>query len=120
MKIKEIAFTIYAVSDMKKAKEFYEGLLGLVPGTEFNTDGWTEYDIAGGTFALGCWPDNWKPSPDGAAVAFEVEDFNGAIEELKKAGVQFKIEPSDYPTCQMAVAKDPDGNHVCIHQRKNK
>ncbi len=55
--IKDIAFTVYAVTDMKKSKAFYEGILGLVPGQEFNSDTWTEYDLGAGTFALGCSPD---------------------------------------------------------------
>lgn len=118
MKIKEIAFTVYAVNDMKKAKEFYEGILGLVPGSEFNSDMWTEYEVGTGIFALGCMPDQWKTSPDGASVAFEVEDFEEAAKKLKDSGCQFKIEPSEFPTCHMAVVKDPDGNHVLIHKRK--
>ncbi len=118
MKIKEIAFTVYAVNDMKKAKEFYEGVLGLVPGSEFNSDTWTEYEVGTGIFALGCAPEQWKTSPDGASVAFEVEDFEEAAKNLKDAGAEFKIEPSEFPTCHMAVVKDPDGNHVLIHKRK--
>ena len=118
--IKEIAYTVYAVNDMKKAKAFYEGILGLVPGTEFNSDSWTEYNLGEGTFALGCAPDTWKPSEDGASIAFEVDDFDKTIADLKAKNVTFKMEPGSYPTCSMAVIKDPDNNNVLIHQRKAK
>jgi catechol 2,3-dioxygenase-like lactoylglutathione lyase family enzyme len=116
--IKDIAFTIYAVTDMKKAKEFYEGILGLVPGKEFNSDQWTEYDLGSGTFALGCAPDQWKPSEDGAVVAFEVDDFDAAIQKLKDNNVEFKLEPQHFPTCSMAVVRDPDRNMITIHKKK--
>ena len=44
--IKEIAFTIYAVSDMKVSRKFYEEVLGLVPSTDFqNSDFWVEYTV---------------------------------------------------------------------------
>jgi len=122
--IKEISFTVYAVTDMKKSKAFYEDVLGLVPSTEFNSDSWTEYNIgdgaAGGTFAIGCSPENWKPSEDGASIAFEVDDFDKTIADLKAKNVTFKMEPGSFPTCSMAVVKDPDNNNVLIHKRKAK
>lgn len=120
MKIKNIAFTVYAVNDMAKAKVFYEGVLGLFPSTAFNSEQWTEYDLGEGTFALGCAPDSWRPSEEGATVAFEVENFDEAIAKLREAGTEFKLEPQEYPTCQMAVVRDPDRNNVLIHQIKTK
>jgi len=48
MKITEVAFFAYAVSDMKKARAFYEGVLGLKPNSEYDGSGnaqWVEYDI---------------------------------------------------------------------------
>ncbi len=118
--IKEIGFTIYAVSDIAKARAFYEGILGLVPSAAYPVtpeSKWIEYDIGAGTFAIGR-SDDWKPSTDGATVAFEVDDFDGAIAKLKEAGVEFKMEGMDFPTCHMAVIKDPDNSNVLIHKRK--
>jgi predicted enzyme related to lactoylglutathione lyase len=120
--IKEIAFTIYAVSDMAKSRAFYEGVLGLVPSDEFPVTPeslWIEYNIGAGTFALGR-SDDWKPSEDGAVIAFEVDDFDATIATLKEADTTFKIEPMDFPTCHMAVVNDPDKNKVTIHKRKAK
>lgn len=119
--IKEIAFTVYAVTDMKKSRAFYEGVLGLVPSEEFGADqenpSWIEYNLGEGTFSIGCSPD-WKPSQDGASVGFEVDDFETFTAGLKEKGVVFKMEPMEFPTCHMAVVKDPDLNNVLIHQRK--
>jgi predicted enzyme related to lactoylglutathione lyase len=120
--IKDMAFTVYAVNDIAKAREFYEGLLGLIPGDEFppkEGTSWIEYNVGTGAFAIGYAPDQWKPSADGASVAFEVDDFEGMIKKLKDANCSFKIEPMEFPTCHMAVVLDPDGSSVGIHKKKH-
>lgn len=120
MKINEIAFTCYAVTDMAKSRAFYEGILGLAPTTVHGDENcesqWVEYEIASGAFSLGKNA-AFKPSPEGASVAFEVEDFDAAIKQLKDAGVPFKIEPMQTPVCRLAMVLDPDGSAVCIHKR---
>ncbi len=116
----EIAFTVYAVTDMKKSRAFYEGALGLTPSTEFpatEESAWIEYSIGSGTLSIGCSPD-WKPSEDGAVVALEANDFEAVVKVLKEHNVSFKLEPQDFPTCHMAVINDPDNNRVLIHKRK--
>ena len=50
---------------MKRAREFYEGVLGLKPTMESAGGLWVEYDIGSGTLAIGCYGDAWKPSADG-------------------------------------------------------
>jgi predicted enzyme related to lactoylglutathione lyase len=56
VQIIEIAFTGYSVTDMKRAKGFYEGLLGLKKSRAFGQhageDQWVEYDIGAGCLAL--------------------------------------------------------------------
>jgi len=56
MKITEIAFTGYAVTDMKRARAFYEGVLGLKKSRGFGEkpeeEQWVEYDIGPGCLAL--------------------------------------------------------------------
>ena len=120
MFIKEIAFSVYAVTDIKKSRAFYEGILDLIPSSEFpatDESAWIEYNIGSGTLAIGCSPD-WKPSTDGASTALEVEDFDKAVEKLKAAGVSFFMEPQSFPTCNMAVINDPDKNKIVIHKKK--
>jgi predicted enzyme related to lactoylglutathione lyase len=120
MKITEIAFTCYPVTDMARARSFYEDLLGLTPTmvheSEDGSTAWTEYEIGSGAFSLGKWGE-WKPTAEGASVAFEVDDFDAAIAMLKEAGVPFKMEPFPTPVCRMAFVLDPDGSAVCIHKR---
>ncbi len=118
--IKDIAFTVYAVTDIEKARAFYEGILGLIPGSEFDgskNPSWIEYNVGSGVFAVGSSPD-WKPSEDGAVIAFEVENFEEMVQKLKDANIPFKLEPQSFPTCHMTVVSDPDKNRVLIHKKK--
>lgn len=119
LKISEIAFSCYPVTDMARARAFYEGVLGLKPSMAHGEPGgmqWTEYDLGSGTLALGCAP-GWLPSADGCCVGLEVEDFAATIAQLKAAGVRFKLEPFPTPVCQMAFIFDPDNNVLCVHKR---
>lgn len=121
MKVNEIAFSCYAVTDMARARSFYEGVLNLKPTTIHNSEHgqWTEYEFGPYALAIGSSP-MFKPSPDGCSVALEVEDFPAAVAQLKAHNVKFRIEPMDTPVCSMTMIYDPDGNSVCIHKRKAK
>jgi predicted enzyme related to lactoylglutathione lyase len=120
MQVTEIAFSIYPVTDLKRARSFYEGTLGLKPGMvyEGDTEGYIEYEIGPGVLAIGAGAQMFKPSCDGGAVALEVEDFDAAIKELRAFGSKFVLEPMDFPGCRMATILDPDGNTLTIHRRK--
>lgn len=119
MKILEIAFSCYPVTDIPRARAFYEGVLGLKVTMESKLENahWIEYDIGSGTMAIGSAP-GMNPSQDGCSVSLEVEDFEAAMAELKAASVPFKFGPIDTPVCHMAFVRDPDGNLVGIHKRK--
>ena len=117
MKIKNIAFVGIPVTDMKRAREFYEGVLGLETSDEMGHGKWVEYDLGPVTIGVGCHP-AWKPSREGTTVAFEVEDIDAAIAKLKERGVTFDLEKSETPVCWMAQFRDPDGNKLVVHKRK--
>lgn len=124
MNIREIAFTAYPVTDILRAREFYENLLGLSPGEiDHEVEGmpgkfWIEYDVAGATFAIS---NTWEPSKDGGgpSIAFEVDDFDASVAQLKEAGVTFLAERIDSPVCCFALILDPDGNGITIHKRND-
>jgi catechol 2,3-dioxygenase-like lactoylglutathione lyase family enzyme len=52
MKAKRIAFTGIPVTDMKRARAFYEGVLGLKVSSEFGEGVWVEYEIGPDTLAI--------------------------------------------------------------------
>ncbi len=121
MKVTEIAFSCYPVTDMARAREFYESVLGLKPTMAHGEAGgmqWTEYEIGPGALALMAGVAAWQPTEQGCSVALEVEDFDQAIAHLKMNHVKFKMEPFPTPVCEMAFIFDPDGNTVGIHKRK--
>ena len=115
--IQSIAFFVYPVADMKRARDFYERVLDLKAGSNFN-DEWIEYDIAGVTFAITTMDTNHRPAAKGPVIAFEVDDLASAVARLKAAGVRFVQENVESPVCRSAVVLDPDGNEIIIHKRK--
>ena len=119
LKVIELAFCSYAVTDIKRSRAFYEGVLNLNPTTVVE-DRWVEYEFGPYALAIGCAPGMFKPSPDGCTAALEVEDFDAAIKQLRESSVPFRMEPMDCPSCRMAMVFDPDGNTVCIHKRNPK
>ncbi len=120
IQITAIAFTGYPVTDMPRARAFYEQVLGLKSSAVFEHEGrhWIEYDLGAATLAItNMSAEKWKPSSDGPSVALEVADFAAAVAHLRAAGVPFQLEPMDSGVCRLAVVSDPDGNAVTIHQR---
>lgn len=118
-KVIEFAFTGYSITDVPRARQFYENVLNLKPASVFEHEGrmWIEYEIGPHTLAITNQSEDWKPSPNGGGVALEVEDFDAAIAHLKEKGVKFYFEPFASPVCRMAIVSDPDGNSICIHKR---
>jgi len=119
MKVTEIAFTGTPVTDMKRSRAFYEGVLGFKNTMESAGGTWVEYDFGNGTFAIGCYGDVWKPSSDGTCIAFEVEDVDAEIANLRSKGVRIVLEPTNSPVCRFGMICDPDGNKIMIHKRNN-
>jgi predicted enzyme related to lactoylglutathione lyase len=118
MKIKNIAFVGIPVRDMKRAREFYEGVLGLEVADEMMGGNWVEYAIGENTLAIASIGDQWTPSNEGTAGALEMEDFDETIKQLKDRQIVFNAEPFETPCCHMAVVQDPDGNKLIIHKLK--
>lgn len=118
MKITGIGFVGVPVTDLKRARAFYENVLGLKISDEMMGGKWIEYAVGDETLAIANVGDTWKPSDQGAGPAFEVENFDDAIKRLKDRHVRFAAEPFETPCCHMAVIQDPDGNKLMIHKLK--
>ncbi|PYK38048.1 MAG: glyoxalase [Verrucomicrobia bacterium] len=118
MKIKSIGFVAIPVTDIKRARCFYEDVLGLKVSEEMMGGKWIEYAAGDDMLAIANVGDQWRPSDQGTGAALEVEDFEEAIERLKDRHVRFAAEPFETPCCHMAVVQDPDGNKVIIHKLK--
>ncbi|MDP9254834.1 MAG: VOC family protein [Verrucomicrobiota bacterium] len=118
MKATAIGFVAIPVTDMERAREFYEGVLGLKESGRFMDSQWIEYGVGKDTLAIASISDSWTPSDQGTGAALEMEDFDEAIAELKKANVAFAAEAFESPVCHMAIVQDPDGNKIMIHKLK--
>jgi predicted enzyme related to lactoylglutathione lyase len=118
MKVKKIGFVAIPVTDIKRARAFYEGVLGLEAAEQMMDGQWVEYAVGGETLAIANMGDRWMPSDQGTGAALEVENFDEAIEKLKVAVIRFAAEPFETPCCHMAVVQDPDGNKIIIHKLK--
>lgn len=117
MKYREIAFVGYPVTDMARARKFYEEVLGLTEFQEFG-DSFIEYAVGTGTLSLGKM-DNWKPSQDGPCAALEAENYDEVVASLKAADATFIMETQAFPNCRMCLVRDPDGNQITIHRRND-
>ena len=118
MRIKKIGFIAIPVTDIPRARKFYEDVLGLEVSDEMMGGKWVEYFVDENTLAIANVGDQWTPSDQGTSAALEVEDFDAAIRELKDQDVPFAAEPFETPCCHMAVVQDPDGNRLIIHKLK--
>jgi catechol 2,3-dioxygenase-like lactoylglutathione lyase family enzyme len=115
-----------AVSDMDKAREFYEGVLGHSDG-EKKPDGGIRYPCGRGSSI------HVYPSPDNAGkstatlAGFEVSDIETTVDELIAKGLTFEqydmdsIKTDDRGIAQLgdsrgAWFKDPDGNILSVDQ----
>jgi predicted enzyme related to lactoylglutathione lyase len=116
MKVTGLAFVGIPVTNMKRSRAFYEGVLGLTPDPEMMGEVWTEYPIGTGTLAIGCVGEQWKPSRDGTSAALEVDNLEDTLSRL----TEHKIERHEVesPVCRMAIIQDPDGNKLIIHKLK--
>ena len=82
MKIKHIAFTLYPVKNMARARRFYEKVLGLKLGKNFGGK-WVEYFPGGtGCFALTTMTGAAPAANAGGSLAFEVADIDKAVARL--------------------------------------
>ncbi|MDI9240014.1 VOC family protein [Lysobacter sp. LF1] len=117
--LKKVAFTMYPITDVARARGFYEGRLGLTPGSMGNQGEqyWIEYDLpGGGCLALTNFTQEKPSDSAGGTIAFEVDDLDTLIADLKSHEVPFRSDVIHGPNCRMAVCVDPEGNSLLLHQ----
>lgn len=119
--IKKVAFTMYPVKNMERARHFYEQILGINVGKICAQGAWVEYDLqGGGCFALTTLAEDVEPSANaGGRIAFEVENMDELVKQLKLQRIEFKLDTFLTPVCRMAIILDSEGNAITLHQLHN-
>ena len=120
---KKVAFTMYPITDVARARRFYEETLGLKRGSMGNQGDnyWIEYDLPeGGCLALTNFVQEKPSDSAGGTIAPREEDLDKLIADLKSKGVTFKSDIIHSPVCRMAVCLDSEGNSILLHQLKPK
>ena len=115
--------TILPVTDVGRARRFYEEKLGLGPGRE-GTAGEVLFESRGARIALS--PRAEPTTAKHTALSFEVSDISREVSDLERRGVRF--EDYDLPdlktvghVCVLGAEKaawfkDTEGNILCVHQ----
>jgi predicted enzyme related to lactoylglutathione lyase len=117
--VRAVDFVMYCAPHMKRTRAFYQKLFGFKRGVEWNSF-WSEFDTGPITLCLNGpsrkprW--NWQGP---AAVALAVEDIHAALAVCRRQKVKVLIEPVETSVCWMAFIADPEGNRICLHQRKD-
>ena len=116
--------TIVPVTDLGRARRFYEQQLGLLAEGEHPDGSFALRTGAGSVLALSPREDP-QPSPH-TRLSFEVPDLAAEIRELEGRGVRFAdYDLPDFKTENhvfrmgdesCAWFTDPDGNILCLHQ----
>lgn len=115
MTVKAYAFTMYPVTDMARAIEFYRDILGLRPTTVASA-AWMEFDVCGTTFGVGNFEQVGTPGT-AQSLALEVDDLSAFRTSLASRGVEIS-QPHELTNCWISVVRDPDGNMIWLHQSK--
>ena len=114
---RKVAFTMYPVTDMPRARAFYEETLGLGPSRNGASSPWVEVDLpGGGCLAITTVSQSQPSATAGGTIAFEVDDLEALLADLKGKGVSIAAEGIESPVCHMAVCLDPDGNAIILHK----
>ena len=110
------------VTDVSRARKFYEGKIGLVPKQEFA--GGVIYECGGCEVYM--YPTSNAGTSKASQAFWEVEDVEAEVKELKARGVKF--EDYDLPGASMknsiatgggaktAWFKDTEGNILAVSQ----
>ncbi len=117
--ITEIAFVGSPVTDIKRAREFYEGVLGLRCTTSDPNAKWIEFEVGNGTFGVGDYGEQWRPAQGGTMAAFETNDLEATVQRVRASGATFVMDITESPVCRFAMVLDPFGNTLMLHKRKN-
>ena len=106
----------FLVRDPQAMIAFYRDKLGIEP-TAVDPEGrGAEFTLADGT-TFGVW--KTESGETGGFTMLAVDDIHAARAAMVARGLEFS-PVDESPVCHMAFSKDPEGNAIIIHQRKQR
>jgi predicted enzyme related to lactoylglutathione lyase len=117
IQVKEVAFVFHPVTDIARARKFYEGFLGLKAGVQVEIapgQWWIEFDVSGVALAIS----NAVPGAPASSLTLEVVNLDAARAAAMAGNIPLAFDVMEFPPCRMFAIKDPDGNQIGLHQRK--
>lgn len=116
------AYSGFAVDDLQRAREFYEGTLGLPIEMMDEENGLMALKIAGGRDTLVYRKDDFVPATY-TVLNFPVEDVEAVVDGLTERGVSFE-RYDQFPQDERGIVteggprvawfKDPAGNVLSV------
>jgi predicted enzyme related to lactoylglutathione lyase len=105
------AGTPIPASDIKRARTFYEEVLGFTPTDENPDNGEATYRCAGGTWFF-VHPSEHAGTNRATSLAFMVADIESEMAELRDRGVTFEeYDLGDFKTVD-GISVQPDGTKM--------
>ncbi|HEY8082310.1 MAG TPA: VOC family protein [Solirubrobacterales bacterium] len=112
-----------AVTDMSRARDFYESKLGLSAG-DMDDPGGVVYECGEGTSLLVYSSPERAGKSEATLATWEVPDLDQIVEELTSKGVVFEQYEEPMKTDERGIHtmeagsiawfKDPDGNTIAV------
>ena len=96
-------------SDLERAKAWYREKLDLKP-VDNADDGGVRYEAGDSWFLL--YPSAFAGTNKATAAAWEVDDIDAVVTELKSRGVEFVEFELDGMTMENSILSSPTGNRI--------
>jgi predicted enzyme related to lactoylglutathione lyase len=104
-------------NDLKEAKEFYSGILGLPTKFDFSDRGFLAFKVGDQEPAIILKDTNKYPDTK-PAIWFAVDNVKDEYLKLKEKGIKFLSEPYSIKTGWAVEFDDPFGNRLGITDYK--
>ena len=116
-----VDFVMYNTQDTVRLRAWYVTTFGLKRGGEWH-EGWSEFATEPILLCLnGPNPGETKAAIWGAngVVALVVADIHAAAKVCQRRKIPLILGPVETAVCWMLLIRDPEGNQLVLHQRKD-
>ena len=112
IKLNHVNHVVYLVKNTERSMEFYHDFLGIkqIP-SQVDNPNITWLQLPSGVM-LHLIETEDAPCPEESHIAFEVEDFDGAMEAVKAKGLGISRSGVRNDGQRFLFTHDPDGNRV--------